>query len=167
MKSGRLCRALTIRCITAVHNVQLVAQIDSFVCVEGSVNNALCFLGPHRIYNDYSRTAFELVPGQGHFGPGGPASIRTRVRSVQPRTAPDPTYPIATDAIPGDARWRRGESVSQKVRSKKFTRSPKHPSNDARLCLVWTERARGDGGTRDDGPISCPVKRSSVAFGTR
>ena len=31
---------------------------------------------------------FELVPGQGHFGP---------------------------DAIPGDARWRRGESVSLKT----------------------------------------------------
>lgn len=57
------------------------------VCAAGSVNNALCFLGPHRKFNAFSQSAFELVPGQGHFGP---------------------------DAIPGDARWRRGEAVSLK-----------------------------------------------------
>ncbi len=54
---------------------------------QGSTNNALCFLGPHRKYNPFSKSAFELVPGQGHWGP---------------------------DAIPGDARWRRGEAVSLK-----------------------------------------------------
>lgn len=51
------------------------------------MNNALCFIGPHRRYNPFAQNFFELVPGQGHFGP---------------------------DAIPGDARWRRGESVSLK-----------------------------------------------------
>ena len=51
-----------------------------------TVNNSLCFLGPHRVYSQWSATYQELVPGQGHFGP---------------------------DALPGDARWRRGESVSR------------------------------------------------------
>jgi hypothetical protein len=55
---------------------------------QGSVNNSLCFLGPHRKYNPFAQNFYELVPGQGHFGP---------------------------DAIPGDARWRRGESVSLKT----------------------------------------------------
>lgn len=54
---------------------------------QGSTNNALCFLGPSRKFSRLSRTQTELIPGQGHFGP---------------------------DAIPGDARWRRGESVSLK-----------------------------------------------------
>ena len=51
-----------------------------------TVNNSLCFLGPHRVFSAWSATYQELVPGQGHFGP---------------------------DALPGDARWRRGESVSR------------------------------------------------------
>jgi len=55
---------------------------------QGSVNNSLCFIGPHRKYNPFAQNFYELVPGQGHFGP---------------------------DAIPGDARWRRGESVSLKT----------------------------------------------------
>ena len=63
--------------VRAVENMEFISQ--------GSVNNALCFVGPHRRYNPFSSNFFELVPGQGHFGP---------------------------DAIPGDARWRRGESVS-------------------------------------------------------
>jgi len=55
---------------------------------QGSMNNSLCFVGPHRKYNPFSNQYHELVPGQGHFGP---------------------------DAIPGDARWRRGEAVSLKA----------------------------------------------------
>jgi hypothetical protein len=55
---------------------------------QGSLNNSLCFIGPHRKYNPWAQNFYELIPGQGHFGP---------------------------DAIPGDARWRRGESVSQKA----------------------------------------------------
>jgi hypothetical protein len=47
--------------------------------------NSVCFLGPHRKFNPFSSTGFQLVTGQGHFG---------------------------ADAIPGDARWRRGEMVS-------------------------------------------------------
>jgi len=55
---------------------------------QGSTNNALCFTGPHRRYDPFAKGFFSLEPGQGHFGP---------------------------DAIPGDARWRRGESVSLKT----------------------------------------------------
>lgn len=53
----------------------------------GSFNNSVCLLGPHRVYAPFSEKQFDLVPGQGHFGP---------------------------DALPGDARWRRGESISAK-----------------------------------------------------
>lgn len=63
--------------IRAAENMEFISN--------GSVNNSLCFVGPHRVYSPWSSTFFELSPGQGHFGP---------------------------DAIPGDARWRRGESVS-------------------------------------------------------
>lgn len=63
--------------VRAAENMEFISQ--------GSVNNALCFIGPHRVYSQWSSTYYELTPGQGHFGP---------------------------DAIPGDARWRRGEAVS-------------------------------------------------------
>ena len=63
--------------IRAAENMEFISN--------GSVNNALCFVGPHRVYSPWSQTFYELTPGQGHFGP---------------------------DALPGDARWRRGEAVS-------------------------------------------------------
>ncbi len=63
--------------VRAAENMDFISQ--------GVVNNALCFLGPHRVYNAFSTMEYELIPGQGHFGP---------------------------DALPGDSRWRRGESVS-------------------------------------------------------
>jgi hypothetical protein len=66
--------------VRAAENMEFISQ--------GSMNNALCFVGPHRKYNPYSAAYHELIPGQGHFGP---------------------------DAIPGDARWRRGEAVSLKA----------------------------------------------------
>jgi len=66
--------------VRAAENMEFISQ--------GSMNNALCFIGPYRKYNPFSNLYHELVPGQGHFGP---------------------------DAIPGDSRWRRGESVSLKA----------------------------------------------------
>lgn len=47
--------------------------------------NSLCFVGPHRVYSPYSQNFYELVPGQGHLG---------------------------SDALPGDAKWRRGETLT-------------------------------------------------------
>ena len=52
---------------------------------QGAVNNAMCFLGPHRKYNPFAQNFFELVPGQGHFGP---------------------------DAIPGDVSFRLEQHAS-------------------------------------------------------
>ena len=50
----------------------------------GTYNNAIVLLGPHRCYSPFTKSYFDLTPGQCHFGP---------------------------DALPGDARWRRGEAV--------------------------------------------------------
>lgn len=71
-------------------NLQPGAQTDApcSLCVQGSTNNSTCFLGPSRKYDPFTKSFMSLTPGQGHFGP---------------------------DAIPGDARWRRGESVSLKA----------------------------------------------------
>jgi hypothetical protein len=51
----------------------------------GSFNNAVCLLGPHRSFSPFTESFFDLTAGQGHFGP---------------------------DALPGDARWRRGEAIN-------------------------------------------------------
>ena len=44
----------------ASENMEFISQ--------GSVNNSLCFVGPHRKYNPFSKQYHQLVPGQGHFG---------------------------------------------------------------------------------------------------
>lgn len=57
----------------------------------GSTNNQIVLQGPYRSYSPFTESHFDLVPGQGHFGP---------------------------DALPGDARWRRGEPIdAQSARS--------------------------------------------------
>lgn len=48
--------------VRAAENMEFISQ--------GSMNNSLCFVGPHRKYNPFSNQYHELVPGQGHFGPG-------------------------------------------------------------------------------------------------
>tara|TARA_B110001452_G_scaffold150390_1_gene125156 strand:+ start:1008 stop:1946 length:939 start_codon:yes stop_codon:yes gene_type:complete len=53
------------------------AENQDFIS-QGSTNNALCFLGPHRKYDSFTNSFYSLTPGQGHWGP---------------------------DAIPGDARY--------------------------------------------------------------
>ncbi len=86
--------------LDAIHYGQDVRATENQEFIsQGSTNNSLCFVGPHRVYSPYSNAGVELVPGQGHFGP---------------------------DALPGDARWRRGESVSL---------------NDARNAMVGIEAA--------------------------
>ena len=52
----------------AVENNEYVSQ--------GATNNALCFLGPHRKFSRVSRSMFELVSGQGHFGPDALPGVR-------------------------------------------------------------------------------------------
>lgn len=74
--------------LDSIHYGEDVRATESMEFIsQGSTNNALCFPGPFRRYSPLSRSRFELIPGQGHWGP---------------------------DALPGDARWRRGESVSMK-----------------------------------------------------
>ena len=45
------------------------AQENMEYISQGSTNNSLCFTGPHRKYNTFTKSFYELVPGQGHFGP--------------------------------------------------------------------------------------------------
>jgi len=63
--------------LRATENMEYMSQ--------GSTNNSLCFVGPHRKWDSLTGSYGNLVPGMGHWGP---------------------------DARPGDARWRRGEAVS-------------------------------------------------------
>ena len=78
--------ALNLRSIHFGEDMK-AAENQDFIS-QGSTNNATCFLGPSRRFDPFTKSFMSLIPGQGHFGP---------------------------DAIPGDARWRRGESVSLKT----------------------------------------------------
>jgi hypothetical protein len=75
-------RMFGLNYITAGSDPSSVANHD-FVR-NGTFNNAICLLGPHRSFSPFTSSHFDLTPGQGHFGP---------------------------DALPGDARWRRGEAI--------------------------------------------------------
>ena len=83
---GAYSNALNLRSIHFGEDMK-AAENQDFIS-QGSTNNATCFIGPHRVYDPWTKSFMNLIPGQGHFGP---------------------------DAIPGDARWRRGESVSLKT----------------------------------------------------
>ena len=43
-----------------------------------TVNNSLCFIGPHRVFSPWSNTFQELIPGQGHFGPDALPGVRAQ-----------------------------------------------------------------------------------------
>ena len=63
----------------------VTAAVNDEYLVNGRNNNSFCFVGPHRKYAPFTQTFYDLTPGQGHFGP---------------------------DALPGDKRWRNGETVT-------------------------------------------------------
>lgn len=84
---------------------------------QGAVNNALCFIGPHRRYNPFAQNFYELVPGQGHFGPDAiPGDVRRHAGSSPPHPTPCSHVLPRSRVFPlPQARWRRGESVSLKA----------------------------------------------------
>ena len=84
---------------------------------QGSTNNALCFTGPHRRYDPFAKGFFSLEPGQGHFGP---------------------------DAIPGDARWRRG--------MRRFEPQPPLPRRSPPALALRRVRELEDRARLDDRP---------------
>lgn len=90
----------------AAENMEYVSQ--------GSVNNALCFIGPHRKWNTWSASHIELVPGQGHFGPDAVPGVSLHEWSPPPRLALL-AFVLSVSLVVQDARWRRGEVVSLKA----------------------------------------------------
>jgi len=58
--------------------------------LQGSTNNALCFMGPHRKYNTFSASAYELMPGQGHFGPDAIPGVN----ATHPNSFPVPSHTL-------------------------------------------------------------------------
>ena len=76
--------------LDAIHYGQDVRATENQEFIsQGSTNNSLCFVGPHRVYSPYSNAGVELVPGQGHFGPDalpGVRFARARVRGASVHT---------------------------------------------------------------------------------
>lgn len=68
--------------------IDLGSTMSSAYLRQGTCTNTVCVLGPSRHYNPFNKSGqYDLMPGQGHFGP---------------------------DAVAGDARWRRGETINAK-----------------------------------------------------
>jgi hypothetical protein len=113
------------------------AENQDFIS-QGSTNNATCFLGPHRKYDPFTKTFMSLTPGQGHFGP---------------------------DAIPGDARWRRGKRPRPQT-APALAAAPltAPPHKNFRRERVFEDGPRFDdlaraGPARADGLLGAPVSR--------
>ena len=63
--------------LDAVHygeDVRAAENMD-FIAM-GSTNNSLCFIGPSRSFNSFTKSHMELTPGQGHFGPDAIPGVR-------------------------------------------------------------------------------------------
>lgn len=83
--------------VRAAENMEFISS--------GSVNNSLCFLGPHRVYSQWSQTFYELTPGQGYgrFTPSNPTltSLRvSRCAALYPRTCSDASCSIRGSVTP-------------------------------------------------------------------
>jgi hypothetical protein len=48
----------------------------------GSTNNSICLVGPHRKFSPFAAQKFELVPGQGHFGPDAIPGVSAAIRCI-------------------------------------------------------------------------------------
>ena len=85
------------------------AENQEFI-TQGSVNNSLCFIGPHRVYSQWSKTFYELTPGQGHFGPDALPGVRI----------PQPPFTHRSDFIQACACRGRtpGGAAASRYRSK-------------------------------------------------
>ena len=82
---GAYSQALNLRQVHFGEDMK-AAENQDFIS-QGSTNNATCFLGPHRVYDPFTKSFMNLIPGQGHFGPdaipGGAPAAR------QPHPPPD------------------------------------------------------------------------------
>ena len=90
-----------------------------FVCTQGSTNNSLCFIGPHRRYDPLNKLYIQLIPGMGHWGPDArPGDVRALTFAtehppfhVNHSVLYSPSrFPLSLSC--SQARWRRGEAVS-------------------------------------------------------
>lgn len=60
---------------------------------QGTTNNALCFLGPHRRYNPFTKSFMELIPGQGHWGPDAIPGVRAALSTIATRLPSHTAHP--------------------------------------------------------------------------
>jgi hypothetical protein len=139
-------RARTSRMPTHTRCHRFLDESCFFACAQGTTNNALCFLGPHRKFSPIAGTdgAYTaLVPGQGHWGPDArPGDVRATIleRAATPSVFLCAFFGLTrmhTRLYASQARWRRGESVSmQSAREQMLTY--------ARACSEPLDSARSD-----------------------
>ena len=103
--------------------------------MQGSVNNALCFVGPHRVYSQWSQTFYELTPGQGHFGPDALPGVRVSRRF-------SPTQPLVL--VP--SRVEKAKNLQLSLLCVPFGRMPAgvaaRPSPWKRPATPWSASRR-------------------------
>ena len=152
---GAYSQALNLRQVHFGEDMK-AAENQDFIS-QGSTNNATCFLGPHRVYDPFTKSFMNLIPGQGHVRRSRCSRIRhrstlrspplrllrslapTRFRAVRapPHLAPRCALLATRSRARADARWRRGESVS--LKTARDTLVPLELAQHAQM--VYTQRS--------------------------
>ena len=88
------------------------AENQDFIS-QGSTNNATCFIGPHRLFDPFTRSFMNLVPGQGHFGPDAiPGVIRASQTTLYTHVLQAHGYPTTNPKFTC-GRMRAGAAASR------------------------------------------------------
>lgn len=120
------------------------AENQDFIS-QGSTNNATCFLGPHRIYDPFTKSFMNLIPGQGHFGPDaipGVSSAHVQTISLLPHTT-STTLPLSL--VAGRALAARRVRLPQDgARHARAAGAGAARPDGLHAALVDARRARGE-----------------------
>lgn len=123
------------------------AENQDFIS-QGSTNNATCFIGPHRLYDPFTKSFMNLVPGQGHFGPDAIPGV-SRARAQTPlfsHAIPCPNAcspPLTRDRTPAGAAASRSRSRPRATRwcRSSWPSTPRWPTRRVRratTCALGT-----------------------------
>lgn len=122
------------------------------------MNNSLCFVGPHRVYNPFSNQFHQLIPGQGHFGSDAIPGVRRAHASVAPAAQRYPFRSLTHTRPPAGRALapRRGRLAQVRARQHGVARSGGPRANvhaeGALSARSGEARRRADRAGRDSGP---------------
>lgn len=142
-------------------------------CVlQGSTNNALCFLGPSRKFSRMSRTQTELVPGQGHFGPDAIPGVSLPTETKQSHSQVSTCWfsgsksffqSVCRTLAGGVERASRSGALGSRWCRSRRRRRRCWPLAPPSRCTLGEEKTPNQSGTAGEAPLLTESTRRSPA----